>query len=111
MLAAKEVAASDEPAAPAPTVTVTVLADVTVTVAGPHAPAPEAPSVGASPFTAEADAAPAEMAALLVTGVGETVTVEYSGRAPVPVGASEVALTEPYGAVGPPVGWMGAPVG
>lgn len=121
LVAGREVGRFDEPAAdepappapPAPTVTVTVLADVTVTVAGPHVPLPEPPVtgefplVGAFALTEEAplppyeDPAPAppappaplEIAPLLVTGRGDTVTVEYmTGAVPVPAGPFEVAF-------------------
>ena len=97
----------DEPAPPppAPTVTVTVLADVTVIVAGPQLPLPEPPITGEFPLTgafpltaefppADEPAPPLETAPLLLTGRGETVTVEYmTGALPVPVGPAEVPLS------------------
>jgi len=118
LVAGREVAAFDEPAAdepappapPALTVTVTVLADVTVTVAGPQVPLPDPPVTGEFPLTgafalteeapllpyedpAPAPPAPLEIAPLLVTGRGDTVTVENkAGAVPVPVGPFEVAL-------------------
>lgn len=99
LVAGREVAAFDEPAAdepappapPAPTVTVTVLADVTVTVAGPQVPLPDPPVTGEFPLTGAF--ALTEEAPLLVTGRGDTVTVENkAGAVPVPVGPFEVAL-------------------
>ena len=109
LVAGCEMAPLDDPAAPAPapTVTVMVLANVTVIVAGPQVPLPEPPVTGELSLTggfpltgaippAEelAPAPPPETAPLLLTGRGETVTVEYMTCAvPVPVGPTEVAFS------------------
>lgn len=95
---------------PAPTVTVKVLAEVTVTVAGPHSPAPDEAPIGELPV---ADGCPAvvsePVSTALDSGIGTTVTMDGRDKepvpTPVPVGPlMAVELVKPKGAVELPMG-------
>ena len=92
----------------APTVTVTVLAEVTVTVAGPHSPAPDEAPIGELPV---ADGCPDPVSTALDSGTGTTVTVDGRTPDPVPIGEPvpvgpliPVEFVKPKGAVELPMG-------
>ena len=100
---------SAELTGPAPTVTVTVLAEVTVTVAGPHSPAPDEAPIGELPVADGCPSAPVPTA--LDSGIGTTVTVDGRDKDPVPMGEPvpvgpliPVELAKPKGAVELPMG-------